>query len=57
MIDKKCLYCGYYDSDYECTCSPLDKWYACLLEPESPIEAFMTEEEFEKFRKGERADD
>lgn len=57
MRDKQCLNCGFYDDDYGCTCSSLDKWYACPLEPEPPIEAFMTEEELEKFRKEERADE
>lgn len=43
MIDKQCLYCGFYDPDLGCTCPSLDKWYACPLEPED----FMTEEELE----------
>lgn len=47
MIDKKCLMCDFYDPDYECTCSPLDKWYACPLEPEPKPEDFMTQEEID----------
>lgn len=38
MIDKECLTCDFYDPDYECTCSPLDRWYACPLEPEPKLE-------------------
>ena len=38
MIDKKCLVCDFYDPDYECTCSPLDRWYACPLEAEPKLE-------------------
>lgn len=45
MIDKTCLNCGCYDSDFGCTCPSLDKWYACPLEPEPSPEDFMTEEE------------
>lgn len=26
--------CGWYDSDLGCTCSSLEKWYQCPLEPE-----------------------
>lgn len=52
MIDKQCLYCGFYDSDYECTCPSLDRWYACPLEPEPSIEDFMTEDELKKFGRG-----
>lgn len=45
MIDKACLDCGCYDSDFGCTCPSLDKWYTCPLEPEPSPEDFMTEEE------------
>lgn len=45
MIDKRCLSCGFYDPDFECTCPSLDRWYACPLEPEPKPEDFMTEEE------------
>lgn len=45
MIDKECLGCGCYDSDLGCTCSSLDKWYVCPLEPEPQPEDFMTQEE------------
>lgn len=51
MIDKKCLSCGFYDPDFECTCPSLDKWYACPLEPEPTPKDFMTQEELENASK------
>lgn len=38
MIDKECLICDFYDPDYECACSPLNRWYACPLEAEPKLE-------------------
>lgn len=42
MVDKQCSGCGFYDSDFECTCPSYDRWYACPLEPEPKPEEFMT---------------
>lgn len=42
MNDNPCFGCGFYDSDMGCTCSSLDIWYACPLEPE------LTEEDFKR---------
>lgn len=42
MNDNLCLGCGFYDSDMGCTCSSLDKWYAC------PLELELTEEDFKR---------
>lgn len=33
--------CGFYDTDLGCTCSSMDKWYAC------PLELNLTAEDFE----------
>lgn len=41
MIDIRCFTCGFYDPDFECTCSPMDKWYACSLEPEPDPQIFI----------------
>ena len=30
MIDRRCLYCDYYDADFECTL-PSYHEYACIL--------------------------
>ena len=38
MIDKKCLSCDFYDPDFECTCPPYDKWYACILNKPTPVD-------------------
>ena len=35
--------CGWYDSDLGCTCSPLEMWYQCPLEPEPDWDAIMCE--------------
>lgn len=43
MNENPCLDCGFYDSDFGCTCPSLDKWYACPLEPKPSPEDFMTE--------------
>lgn len=29
---NECLNCGFYDEDFGCTLSSMDKWYACPLE-------------------------
>ena len=42
---NECFSCGFYDPDMGCTCSSLDKWYACPLEPAPTEEDFMTEED------------
>lgn len=31
FLDEPCILCGWYDSDFGCTCSPLKKWYLCRL--------------------------
>lgn len=51
MIDKKCLFCDFYDEDFECVCPPYEKWYACSLEEECTSEDFLTVEEYEKREK------
>lgn len=33
---NRCFNCGFHDEDYGCTCSDLDKWYACPIESEKP---------------------
>lgn len=33
---KDCFICGFYDSDYGCTCSTIDMWYACPIESKKP---------------------
>lgn len=33
---NECYSCGLYDSDFGCTCSPLDSWYACPIESSKP---------------------
>ena len=40
MISKECLWCDFYDPDFECTCSDFDKWYACPISKESTPEDF-----------------
>ncbi len=45
MVDKQCSRCGFYDTDFECTCPSCDKWYACPLEPEPKPEEFMIKTE------------
>lgn len=33
----ECYKCGFWDSEREgCTCSSMDKWYACPIENEKP---------------------
>lgn len=39
-IDRRCLTCGFYDPDFECTCPSYEMWYACLLSPEPAAEDF-----------------
>ena len=34
---KKCRICGFYDEDYGCTCPSQDRWYACPIEREKPV--------------------
>lgn len=29
---SECYNCGFFDSDYGCTCPSLDMWYACPIE-------------------------
>jgi hypothetical protein len=41
-MEYDCSKCGLYDPDYGCTCSSLDEWYQCPLEPEP------TEKDFQK---------
>lgn len=31
-----CYKCEFYDEDYGCTCSDLNKWYACPIESNKP---------------------
>lgn len=40
MIENECFECGFWDEDFGCTCSDLDKWYACPLEPEPTEDDF-----------------
>lgn len=32
----ECYNCGFYDSDFGCTCPSIDAWYACPIESEKP---------------------
>ena len=43
MTKNPCLLCncGFYDSDFGCTCPGMDRWYACPLEPEPDWEEIM----------------
>lgn len=34
---KDCRGCDFYDCDFGCTCSSIDKWYACPLEPDPDV--------------------
>ncbi len=43
FLDEPCILCGWYDSDFGCTCSPLEKWYQCPLEPEPDWDAILKE--------------
>lgn len=36
MIDKECRTCGFYDSDFDCVCPSMDRWYACPIESKKP---------------------
>ena len=47
MIKNPCLLCncGFYDSDFGCTCPGMDRWYACPLEPEPDWDEILKEEE------------
>lgn len=45
---NECLNCGFYDEDFGCTLSSMDKWYACPLEAD--------EEELGRILDNERAD-
>lgn len=31
---NECYKCGFYDSDFGCTCPSLDRWFACPIESE-----------------------
>jgi len=33
---NECYNCGFHDEDFGCTCSSLDKWYACPIESAKP---------------------
>ena len=33
---NECYTCGFWDSDYGCTCPHSDMWYACPIESEMP---------------------
>lgn len=33
---NNCYKCGFYDSDYGCTCRNSDMWYACPIENKKP---------------------
>lgn len=48
MENKSCFDCGFWDGDFGCTCSPLDKWYACPFESGARPEDFLEEKEEEK---------
>jgi hypothetical protein len=45
---NECLNCGFYDEDFGCTLSSMDKWYACPLEAD--------EEELGRILDNERTD-
>ena len=32
-----CRSCDFYDSEFGCTCSSLDLWYACPYEPDPTL--------------------
>lgn len=36
MIAKECRNCGFYDSDFDCVCPSMDRWYACPIESKKP---------------------
>lgn len=36
MLDRKCYTCGFYDSDFDCVCPSMDRWYACPIESKKP---------------------
>lgn len=42
---NECLNCDFNDPDFGCTCSSIDKWYACPLSPELKPEDFEESEE------------
>lgn len=44
MNDNPCFGCGWYDSDFGCTCSSLEMWYQCRLLPEPDWDAILKEE-------------
>lgn len=33
---NECYKCGFYDTDYGCTCYSHDMWYACPIENKKP---------------------
>lgn len=45
-IDNPCFNCncGWYDSDFGCTCPSGEEWYQCPLEPEPDWEKIMEED-------------
>lgn len=48
----ECHKCGFYDSEFEaCTCSSLDKWYACPIESKKPENIKVLEEWAEQLSK------
>ena len=44
-VDRICLSCGWYDSDFGCKCPPDEKWYQCDLEPEPDWDEFMADKD------------
>lgn len=46
-VEKTCLRCDYYYKG-ACTCSSIDKWFACGLEEVNPDDFIICEEDEEK---------
>lgn len=44
----ECYNCGFYDSDFGCTCPSMDMWYAYPIESQLPENQQMLED-FVKF--------
>ena len=40
---EPCYHCGWYDSDWGCTCPGNELWYQCPLEPEPDWNKIMGE--------------
>ena len=51
LNNNLCIHCGFYCSDMGCTCSPMDKWYSCPLEPEPMFEDVVRTEELSQMQK------